>query len=1090
MTNSTNDVQALFDEGNALSAKKAWQPAIRRFEQVLEAVPDHEWALNNMGFCLNAAGDHARASFFLEKCLAGSPNNGMAHANLIAALDKSGKRFETIPWRRRLAELRPEVAEHSFALANVLLSAGCVTEAIHYFRRTWTVAPDHEAAISNYLLAINYDDNLTTQQVADEHFRLARRLKPAKGRRRTFAASKDPERRLRIAYLSCDFSTHPVGKEMAAILEGHDKKTFDVYCYHDRQANDRWTELAREHSTSYRNVADLSDDDFESLVLADQIDVLIELVGHTGGRTRLGVLARGLAPVQVSFLGYPTTTGLDAIDYRITDVYCDPPGQTEHLHSERLVRLQRGFINIGFPDELPPVSPCPLEKNGHVTLGSFNNPAKITPRTMETWANILHAIPDARLVAKYGRSFQSEWLRDRWRSIFASHGIAPFRITFLPVAPKIEDHFRAIGDVDIALDPFPYQGTYTTMETLAMSVPVLTLAGESYVRRASSALLQRLGFDELVTSSSEDYVAEAVALATDKKRLNDLREQIRTRYLSSEICDASGYARELEQSYRSFWRGWCTERAAHDGAEGGTEVGTKEGPGEVICCGMPRSGSIWVFDVCERLFEECYGLQGYRSHVVAQGREPLQFLDDAVTSESPTLLHLPEVLDRRPGLREGREAKCICAVRHPLDVCVSLKDVFPTSFNMETIRKVKESLARADALNRESDTLFLDFNEAILSPVPSVQRIAEYLGLQLSHEVIARVARETAAQFVRVAPSPAELPTTGRVVKESPCAGKLQTLYHVGAKPTVVNRNWQRQLTPAEQSQAFTLMGVWINSWPTYAHGGAPIVECPPKQAATTGSHREDVYTFDNGVKVHTHHLGPAQLQRYSQVNLHEPVEEEWFLKMLQGVDHEAVFMDIGAAIGYYTILAKTNRSGLEVHAFEPLELHRAYLGENLKLNGIPSHEVVVRPEAISGEPGEAKLVPSRFASVLESECAPATAGDGRQKRSSPSEQDSRSSKRRHTTPVTTVPMDSVIDAIGKRISLVKVDVQGHETEVLRGADKAMQHHRVAAWIIGTHGKARHDECRRMLESAGYDILYAQLRVPNQPDGLIVATLS
>jgi len=279
-----------------------------------------------------------------------------------------------------------------------------------------------------------------------------------------------------------------------------------------------------------------------------------------GGHNRFDVLARRAAPVQVAFLGYPNTTGVRGIDYRLTDEFCDPLGRTEHLHSEKLVRLKRGFLCFQPPIDPPPLDADPAARNGHITFGSFNNPAKITPAMLRAWARILDGVPESRLVVKYLGRFSSEWCREQWRAAFASAGVDPRRLQFHGATPNLESHWTMIGGVDLAIDPFPYQGTHTTLESLLMGVPVLTLMGETCVRRSSSALLLRLGLEDLVTQSAEEYVERAVALAADRERRLRLRTGLRERFLHSEICDVRGYVAELESVYRRLWRSYIAPR--------------------------------------------------------------------------------------------------------------------------------------------------------------------------------------------------------------------------------------------------------------------------------------------------------------------------------------------------------------------------------------------------------------------------------------------------------------------------------------------------------------------------------------------------
>jgi protein O-GlcNAc transferase len=245
------------------------------------------------------------------------------------------------------------------------------------------------------------------------------------------------------------------------------------------------------------------------------------------------------------------------MDYRLTDAYSDPPGRSDRLYTETLVRLERGFLCHAPPADLPPVIPVPCRRTGFVTFGSFNNPSKVSEGALAAWSRILLAVPGSRLAVKYGGSFAGEALRERWRDRFAANGVDPSRLAFFPAAPGVSGHYRAIGEVDVALDSFPYQGTMTTLETLGMGVPLVTLLGQTTATRASSALLLRLGLGEWVAKDADEYVAVAAGLAADPDRLDRLRPEVRGRFLGSAVCDVTGYVAHLEDVYRQLWRRWC-----------------------------------------------------------------------------------------------------------------------------------------------------------------------------------------------------------------------------------------------------------------------------------------------------------------------------------------------------------------------------------------------------------------------------------------------------------------------------------------------------------------------------------------------------
>lgn len=800
-----DQIQIDFERGNDLSREKQWARAVDHYRAVLDAAPDHEWALNNIGFSLFQLGRHDEAIYRLKRAIAVNPRNVMAHANLVAAMEAADQRFEAIPYRRRLTELKPDVVEYSFALANTMLAAGRIAEALNYYRRTMRLAPEHRVAVSNYLLALNYAETETVERIAAEHFRLAQRwARPRRGAE-AFANSREPQRKLRIGYLSCDFSNHPVGKTIHAIIAAHDRSSFEVHAYSDSSADDHWTGLVRRSCAEFTRVAEMSDDDLEARILSDQIDILVELAGHTGGRNRLGVLAGGVAPMQMSFLGYPNTTGLLAIDYRITDSFCDPPGRTEHLHSEQLIRLNRGFLCYSPPENLPAAITAPVRETGQITFGSFNNPTKVSASALAAWARILAEVPGSRLAVKYGGKLTSEALRERWREHFACAGVDPDRLEFYGPEPTLVGHFERIGRADIALDPFPYQGTMTSLETLSMGVPLITLAGETYSRRASSALLMRLGFDDLVATTVHEYVETAVELARSGQILERLRSDLRERFLKGEICDVKGFVAELEHAYRGVWQKWCTEAPPPAAISASDDRSTR--PLVVLCSGMPRSGSTWSYNVCRLLLEAVLRAESFECgyHEGSQADEYLMRIQNSAKAHL-VKLHYPGPTVIR-WVNEGR-VKNIFTIRHPLDALASFKEKFGDPV-ATAAKRLRRSLEAGDVWRRESATLFVEFAEIMGNARQQIRRIAAYLDFDVSDELVERIHQETCLETVRkitqrMADTPQELVRAGNSLYDP------RTQYHLGHAPKAENRDWQTELTPEEQLAAQDILGPWL----------------------------------------------------------------------------------------------------------------------------------------------------------------------------------------------------------------------------------------------------------------------------------------
>jgi predicted O-linked N-acetylglucosamine transferase (SPINDLY family) len=367
------------------------------------------------------------------------------------------------------------------------------------------------------------------------------------------ANDRTPDRRLRIGYVSPDFGDHPVGRFLLPLLEQHDRSQLEIFCYSNSPANDRLTARLRAGADQWRNIMGLSDESVAGQIRGDAIDILVDLSGHTSGN-RLLVFARKPAPVQVSYLGYPATSGLSAIDYRLTDPLSDPPGATDPFHVETLYRLPH--TNWCFePQASPVLTAPPSTRTGHLTFGSFSNFAKITPPLLQLWRRILDAVSNSRMVLK-NSSLQPASVRERIRIHLNAQGIND-RVDLLGPQPDYANHLNQYQQMDIALDTFPYNGTTTLCDALWMGVPAITLSGQSHVSRVGLSLLTNIGLPELIAATPDEYVDIAVDLAKDPHRLATLRSTLRDRMTKSPLMDAPKFARDVEAAYRHMWRNWC-----------------------------------------------------------------------------------------------------------------------------------------------------------------------------------------------------------------------------------------------------------------------------------------------------------------------------------------------------------------------------------------------------------------------------------------------------------------------------------------------------------------------------------------------------
>jgi predicted O-linked N-acetylglucosamine transferase (SPINDLY family) len=353
--------------------------------------------------------------------------------------------------------------------------------------------------------------------------------------------------RVRIGYLSYDYRQHPIAHFIDPVLRYHDRTGFEVFCYHTDPRADAITARLKGWVEHWRSVPAVTDDELEQVLRDDQLDILVELSGHSDGN-RLRVLARRVAPVQVTYLGYPNTTGLASIDYRITDALADPPGESDEFNCEKLVRLPEGFLCYSAPDAGAPSRIPPLRRKGHISFGSFNNFPKITPACIALWARVLASVPDSTLFIKT-HGLDDPGLRTLLLERLTRAGIRTGRVSVAGPTRSHREHMEAYSEVDIALDTFPYHGTTTTLDALWMGVPVITLAGDRHAARVGASILSVLGLADFVARTPDEYAAAAVRLSGDAERLEDLGRALRQRLASSPLTDGRGFTANLEAAY-------------------------------------------------------------------------------------------------------------------------------------------------------------------------------------------------------------------------------------------------------------------------------------------------------------------------------------------------------------------------------------------------------------------------------------------------------------------------------------------------------------------------------------------------------------
>lgn len=516
-------VDAYINLANLHIATNNCSEAEMLYRRVLEITPGSTKALNGLGVALNKQERLDEAETCLRQALELQPTYLAALKNLMRVVAKQCRRQE----RMRLAE----------QIIN------CNAEDLE--------------ARSDLLMMHSYDLDCTADELFHQHQafgEVVQRQYPRLVNKPVTAIARP----LRIGYVSPDFhNNHPVVSFISGILHHHDQQKFDIFCYSTALQGDATSAQLQQLVTSWVDAGTFTHRQLVERISSDQIDILVDLAGHTL-RNSLPIFAMKPAPIQVTWLGYPNTTGLTAIDYRITDAIADPVGEADLLHSEKLWRLAPGFLCYTPPDTVLEVALLPSLKRGYITFGSFNNLDKLSDRTVKLWSALLHHVQRSKLLLK-APQFKHESNKQKMAMRFMLHGISADRLDFRGPEEAQVDHLAKYAEMDIALDPFPYNGTTTTCEALWMGVPVITLAGERHASRVGASIMTSVGLPELVCRSTEAFLACGVRLASDMQKLAKLRLTLRNKLLESPLCDAATFTLNLEEAYQQMWISYCKQ---------------------------------------------------------------------------------------------------------------------------------------------------------------------------------------------------------------------------------------------------------------------------------------------------------------------------------------------------------------------------------------------------------------------------------------------------------------------------------------------------------------------------------------------------
>jgi protein O-GlcNAc transferase len=558
--------EAFNNLGNALKEKGQLDEAIGVYRKSIALRPKVATTHGNLGNALKAAGNLDEAIAAYRQAVALQPNLAETQSNLGDLLKEKGELDEAIAAYQQAVALKPDFAKAHGNLGNVLKESGRLDEAIAAYRRTIALRPDFVDAHDNLVYTLNFHPAYDARAIAEESRRWHRQhAEPLRKYIQSHANDRSPDRRLRIGYVSADFRVHPVGRFLLPLFREHDHEQFEVNCYSGVRKPDEITARLKGYCDRWHESAGLSDEKLAEKIRGDGIDILIDLTMHMADN-RLLVFARKPAPVQVTWLAYAGTTGMSAIDYRLSDPYLDPPPSTGSTvltaggsgqAGETADYAEQTFSIPCYwnyePLRSPAVNALPAAKAGFVTFGCFNNFCKVSPETLMMWSQVLQDVERSHLlIHSYPGSHRDTVLRK-----FAENGIDPSRIGFVGLV-SLEAYLLQYQQIDIALDTTPYAGGTTTCDALWMGVPTVTISGKTAVGRGGVSLLSHLGLAELIARTPQQYVQIAAALAKDPGRLQTLRSSLRQRMQASRLMDGKQFAQDIEAAYRQMWRScWC-----------------------------------------------------------------------------------------------------------------------------------------------------------------------------------------------------------------------------------------------------------------------------------------------------------------------------------------------------------------------------------------------------------------------------------------------------------------------------------------------------------------------------------------------------
>ncbi len=549
--------------GMALLGAGRLEEAEPQLRQAVALKPDFVEGWNNLAYALKLLGLRDAAVECHQRAIRLKPRYAAGWYNYGHTATLMGQNELALRCHEEALAADPEYAMAHFGRAQAMVQCNRIPEAIAEYDCFLAKQPKYHPARSCRLLALQYVDGISREQIFADHAAYGQAVgqPPAP----VFSNTRDPGRPLRIAILSPDLRIHSCAFFLEPLLQHLDRQQFQLVLYLDQNREDSMSARLRALSNQWRSFVGQPDSAVEHAIRSDQPDILIDLAGHTGMATRLPLYAGRLAPVQITYLGYPDTTGLPAMDYRFTDPIADPAGEADRYATEKLVRFAPTAWAYLPPEYAPGPGLAPSPTGTAVTFGSFNNTTKINATTLGLWAEVLRTVPESRLLIKGFALGNNPALRDSLRQGFKAGGVSPDRVKLVDRTPEAKDHLALYRQVDVALDTFPYNGTTTTCEALWMGVPVVTLHGDRHAARVGASLLTAAGHPEWIARDGAGYVRIAAELASEPARRADLRTRLRDDLRRSPLLDHSGQAARFGAALRACWVAWCKQAPVPSG---------------------------------------------------------------------------------------------------------------------------------------------------------------------------------------------------------------------------------------------------------------------------------------------------------------------------------------------------------------------------------------------------------------------------------------------------------------------------------------------------------------------------------------------